>query len=45
MIIIPIFQYNCFYDNNIILSPLKEKSIEELIKNIMRDERFDFDLS
>lgn len=42
--IIHSLQYDCPYHNNIIRPPYKKKSTKELIKHIIRDEGFDFDI-
>ena len=42
--IIHSLQYDCPYHNNIIRPPYKKKPTKELIKDIMRDEGFDFDI-
>jgi len=42
--IIHSLQYDCPYHNNIIRPSYKRKSAKKMIKDIMRDEGFDFDL-
>lgn len=44
IVIIHSLQYDCPYHNNIIRPLYKKKSAKKLIKDIMRDEGFDFDI-